>query len=77
MDKVHEQKFNFVRHELLQLIKAIDRDILKAEYEILDDEIEIVTVYWLTSEGFSSDRKVNVTGDSLQALTRDVLKVIG
>jgi len=76
VDKVHEQKFNFVRHELLQLLKAIDRDILKAEYEILDGEIEIVTIYWLTSEGYSSDRKINVTGDSLSALARDVLKRI-
>lgn len=77
MDKVHEQKFNFVRHELLQLLKAIDKDILKAEYEILDDEIEIVTVYWLTADGYSSDRKINVTADSLSAIARDVLKRIG
>jgi len=76
VDKVHEEKFNFVRHELLRLLKAIDKDILKTEYDILENEIEIVTVYWLTSEGHSSDRKVNVTGDSLQALARDVLKWI-
>ncbi len=76
MDKVHEEKFYFVRHELLRLLQAIDRDILKAEYQMLDNEIEIVTVYWLTSEGNQSIRNVNVTGDSLQALARDVLKWI-
>lgn len=76
MDKVYEEKFEFVRHELLQLLKAIDKDILKTDYEILENEIEIVTVYWLTSEGHTSDRKVNVTGDSLGALARDVLKWI-
>lgn len=76
MDKVHEEKFNFVRHELLRFLQAIDKDILKTEYDILENEIEIVTVYWLSSEGDQSIRNVNVTGDSLQALARDVLKWI-
>jgi hypothetical protein len=75
MTKVHEQKCNFCRHELLQLVQAIDKDVLRLEYEVHDNEEETVTVVWLTAEA-EYKKTVYVTGDSFSALTTDVLKAI-
>ena len=75
MNKVHEQKYNFCRHELLQLVQAIDKDVLRLEYEVHDSGEETVTVIWLTPET-EYKKRVYVTGDSFSALTTDVLKVI-
>ena len=71
------KKFEFVRHELLRLLQAIDRDILRAEYMIIDGD-EYVEVGWLYHEsGQVRNLKVDVTGDSLKAIAVDVLRCIG
>ena len=75
MNKVHEQKDIFVRHELLTLMQAIDKDILRLEYRVHNNDEETVTIVWLTSTG-DVYKPINVTGDSLAALARDVLKYI-
>ena len=75
MDNVYEQKDTFVRHELLQLVQAIDKDVLRLEYQVHKTGEETVTIVYLTSCG-EHFKPVNVTGDSLSALTRDVLKYI-
>lgn len=75
MDKVHEQKENFCRHELLQLIQAIEKDVLRLEYMIHESGVETVSIVYLTKTELYS-RTINVTGDSLAALARDVLKYI-
>ena len=75
MNKVHEQKDIFVRHELLMLMQAIDKDILRLEYRVHNNGEETVTIVWLTSTG-DVYKPINVTGDSLAALARDVLKYI-
>jgi len=75
MNKVHEQKDIFVRHELLTLMQAIDKDILRLEYRVHANGEETVTIVWLTSTG-EVYKPINVTGDSLAALARDVLKYI-
>ncbi len=72
-----EKKFEFVRHELLRLLQAIDRDILRAEYMIIDGD-EYVEVGWLYHEsGQVRNLKVDVTADSLKAIAVDVLRCIG
>ena len=73
MNKVHEQKDSFVRHELLTLMQAIDKDILRLEYRVHNNGEETVTIVWLTSTG-DVYKPINVTGDSLAALAWDVLK---
>lgn len=74
-EKVYEQKENFCRHELLQLIQAIEKDVLRLEYKIHESGEETVSIVYLTKTELYS-RTINVTGDSLQALARDVLKYI-
>ncbi len=76
MNKSHERKYIFCRHELLLLVKAIDKDVLRLEYEVHVSGEETVTVVWLTPET-EYKKRVYVTGDSFSALTTDVLKVIG
>lgn len=70
-----DKKYWFVRSSLLSLLKAIDKDILSAEYQF-DGNDEYVEVSWLFQSGTSYRRRVNVTGDSLLAIAKDVLKRI-
>lgn len=70
----YEKKETFITHELLQLVQAIDKKILRLEYEVEDGD-ETVYIVWLQS--FGEFRKaVNVTADSIAAVARDVLKYI-
>ena len=68
-ERIH--KSNFAKRELTALLKAIDRDIEKAEYELCDNGEEYVHILYATTGGVTT---VCVTADSLLALTRDVLK---
>jgi len=72
MDSVYEQKDIFVRHELLMLVQAIDKKILRLEYEVSEDGQETVYIVWLQSYG-EYRKPINVTADSLAAMARDVL----
>lgn len=69
MERMH--KSEFCERELTALLKAIDRDIEKAEYELCDNGEEYVHILYATTGGATT---VCVTADSLLALTRDVLK---
>ena len=64
-------KSEFCERELTALLKAVDRDIEKAEYELCDNGEEYVHILYATTGGVTT---VCVTADSLLALTRDVLK---
>lgn len=75
MNNVYEQKDIFVRHELLQLVQAIDKKVLRLEYRLHNNGMETVTIVWLTESG-EVYKPINVTADSLLALARDVLKYI-
>lgn len=75
MDKVYEQKENFCRHELLVLVQAIDKQILRLEYEVDENGQETVYIVWLQSYG-EYRKPINVTADSLAAMARDVLKYL-
>ena len=67
------RKSTFCERELTALLKAVDRDIEKAEYELCDNGEEYVHILYATTGGIIT---VCVTADSLLALTRDVLKVV-
>ncbi len=69
MERIH--KSEFCERELTALLKAVDRDIEKAEYELCDNGEEYVHILYATTGGVTT---VCVTVDSLLALTRDVLK---
>ena len=73
MDKIHEQKYMFCRHELLLLVQAIDKEVLRLEYRLHKNGMETVTIVWLTESG-EVYKPINVTADSLAAMARDVLK---
>ena len=66
-------KSAFCERELTALLKAVDSDIEKAEYELCDNGEEYVHILYATTGGVTT---VCVTADSLLALTRDVLKVV-
>ena len=68
-ERIHKSKF--CERELTALLKAVDRDIEKAEYELCDNGEEYVHILYATTGGQTT---VCVTADSLLALTRDVLK---
>lgn len=69
MERIH--KSEFCERELTALLKAVDRDIEKAEYELCDNGEEYVHILYATTGGVTT---VCVTADSLLALTRDVLR---
>lgn len=68
-ERIHKREF--CERELTALLKAVDRDIEKAEYELCDNGEEYVHILYATTGGVTT---VCVTADSLLALTRDVLK---
>lgn len=70
-EREREKKAQFVVCELSELLRAIDDDCTGAIYKAVGDD-ERVTV-WFTD---NSKRTVDVTADSLLALTRDVLRVM-
>ncbi len=71
-----QKKGSFVRHELLSLLKEIDCNIISSEYQVIGGD-EYVQVNWLYhGSGMKYHMKINVTADSLKALTIDVLRHI-
>ena len=64
-------KSAFCEKELTALLKAVDRDIEKAEYELCDNGEEYVHILYAATGGVTT---VCVTADSLLDMTRDVLK---
>lgn len=76
MDEIQKEKFDFVRHELRELLKSIDRDIIDVEYQVYNGE-EYVEIQWLNHKtDHTYCKKVCVSADSLKSLTIDVLKRI-
>lgn len=69
--EVELEKKVFVENELFNLLKHIDSDIQQVTYET-NGIFEVVTVTYAKH----SSKYINVTGDSLKALTQDVLKKI-
>jgi hypothetical protein len=70
---VKEMKTAFVANELTSLLRKIDTDIERAEYEALENGEEYVHILYSATGGQTT---VCVTADSLSAITRDVLKMI-
>lgn len=56
----------------LTIITAIDKKILRLEYEVDEDGQETVYIVWLQSYG-EYRKPINVTANSLAAMARDVL----
>ena len=68
-------KKEFVEEKLLPLLQAVDDSICEATYHIVDRhpyDLEYVLVEWCGG----STKRVYVTGGSLLALARDVLKAL-
>ena len=76
MTDVQREKECFVQHELRDLLKAIDSNILTAEYRVTPTGEEYVYITWFRDEERDYTVKRNVTGNSLIAITRDVLEVV-
>lgn len=71
MSNIYDRKRLFVEYDLTDLLQAIDDHILRCEYQVSDDRsMEICTIIWDND----SKRLINVTGDSLLAIAKDVLK---
>lgn len=67
-------KANFVKKHLEPMLKAIDEDVVSADY-IREETADYEFVEIAFSDGFM--RRVNVSWDSCLALARDVLKSMG
>lgn len=77
-DNLHYIYYNkeyFVHTVLYCLCKAACGDLNRLEYVYKDTGEELVHIIYDTSNG-EYKRTVNVTGDSLTALARDVLKYL-
>lgn len=66
----YNEKEQFIYAELEALVIAIAADVVELEYINQGDE-EFCIVYFEKSD----PRQVNITGDSLLAVTKDVLKI--
>lgn len=74
-EEIFDEKRQFVTDKLTPFLQAIDQDIESAEYHVITHtpyDLEYIIIAW---KGGSSKRAY-VTGDSLVALAKDVLKVI-
>lgn len=74
-EEIFDEKRQFVADKLTPFLQAIDQDIESAEYHVISHnpyDLEYIIITW---KGGSSKRAY-VTGDSLVALAKDVLKVI-
>ena len=74
-EEIFDEKRQFVTDKLTPFLQAIDQEIESAEYHVITHtpyDLEYIVITW---EGGSSKRAY-VTGDSLVALAKDVLKVI-
>ena len=74
-EEIFGEKRQFVTDKLTPFLVAIDQDIESAEYHVITHtpyDLEYIVITW---KGGSSKRAY-VTGDSLVALAKDVLKVI-
>lgn len=67
-ESVYEQKRRFVKNHLEPLIKAVDGSVDAVVYS--HGGQELVTIYY--DNEYS--RRIDVGGDSLAALTRDVMR---
>ena len=66
------RKQGICKWELLDLCQEIDRSVIRLDYKADKSGEETVTIVYNTSCG-EYKRPVNVTGDSLSALARDIL----
>lgn len=72
LDEEQKKKYDYVRTVLTVVLREVlDNDHYRAEYYVTDGGTELVDV---TFDNEYNVRKVNVTADSLLALTKDVLK---
>lgn len=74
-EEIFDEKRRFVTDKLTPFLQAIDQDIESAEYHVISHtpyDLEYIIITW---KGGSSKRAY-VTGDSLVARAKDVLKVI-
>lgn len=71
-DEIYEAKKAFVQEKLLPLAQAIDCNIMELEYHLVFHspyDLEYVTIIWKNAD----DQRVYVTGNSLLAISKDVL----
>ncbi|MGN1137114.1 MAG: hypothetical protein ACI4SF_12960 [Oscillospiraceae bacterium] len=71
MNEVQEEKRSFVCTKLSPLLRSICNDIAYVRYVVRDDLVELVYVVFANG----GTKCINVTGDSLAALARDVLNI--
>lgn len=74
-EDIYKEKADFIKDKLLPLLQAIDSNIMDADYRVLcrsPYDLEYILLHWKNAEG----QRVYVTGDSLLAISKDVLRVI-
>lgn len=74
-EEIFDEKRRFVTDKLTPFLQVIDQEIESAEYHVITHTPYDLEYIVITRKGGSSKRAY-VTGDSLVALAKDVLKVI-
>lgn len=72
MTNEQNKKQFFVEGKLYELLNAIDSNILDAGYQINNGEEYVIITYAFPL----SERRINISGDSLSAIAMDVLRHI-
>ncbi len=73
MTEVQREKEQFVECQLYPLLDKINHNILYVDYQVEENGEEFVVITFAEP---LAERRVRVTGDSLKALTEDVLRRI-
>lgn len=71
-DEIYDEKRAFIKDKLLPLAQAIDCNIMDMTYHLVMHspyDLEYVTIIWKNAD----DQRVYITGDSLLAISKDVL----
>jgi hypothetical protein len=71
--EVQREKEQFVECQLYPLLDKINHNILYADYQVEENGEEFVVITFAEP---LAEHRVRVTGDSLKALTTDVLRHI-
>lgn len=74
-DEIFEEKENFIKDKLLPLAQAIDSNVMDLTYHLVFHspyDLEYVTLVWKNAD----EQRVYITGDSLLAISNDVLRIL-
>lgn len=72
IEERYAMKLKFCQDELLRLVQSINRNVIRIDYEVLNDCMEKVTI--VSGVNGAYKKTINVTSNNLIGITIDVLQ---